>query len=192
MWPSLSFQLLLNLRCWLVSKKKSTKTPKESYSLSWYSHDIPHWNALKCIKMLETCQILPWLQCPGVSGGRCHGRVGRRPHSGKGSTTQGQGEVGPRSGEATDVGNPKVRWNPGMGFRNFYGMVMGWLQLLLLLQKNGWWWMMVTWFDGFGREDLRFLSVIVFFNASLDDVWRPKKRVIDGHWSTKGYRMQQN
>ena len=30
--------------------------------------------------------------------------------------------------------------------------------------------MMVTWFDGFGREDLRFLSVIVFFNASLDDV----------------------
>lgn len=177
----------------LVSlKKKSTKTPKESYSLSWYSHDIPHWNALKCIKMLETCQILPWLQCPGVSGGRCHGRVGRRPHSGKGSTTQGQGEVGPRSGEATDVGNPKVRWNPGMGFRNFYGMVMGWLQLLLLLQKNGWWWMMVTWFDGFGREDLRFLSVIVFFNASLDDVWRPKKRVIDGHWSTKGYRMQQN
>ena len=121
MWPSLSFQLLLNLRCWLVSKKKSTKTPKESYSLSWYSHDIPHWNALKCIKMLETCQILPWLQCPGVSGGRCHGRVGRRPHSGKGSTTQGQGEVGPRSGEATDVGNPKVRWNPGMGFRNFYG-----------------------------------------------------------------------
>jgi len=33
-------------------------------------------------------------------------------------------------------------------------------------KKDGGW---VTWFDVFGREDLRFLSVKSFFNGSLDD-----------------------
>ena len=42
--------------------------------------------------------------------------------------------------------------------------------------------MMVTWFDGFGREDLRFLSVIVFLMLHwmmFDDQKKGLSMVID-------------